>query len=1097
MDTEMDKFTPVGQPEEHPATKKFRNREESLEQSKIFSFKDAIVNDSSGYKRKIPTRIPVKVNDDEVIHSIKDGIGAVRFLDPVQQRMKDAMGYSVVVNPLGRTVADSVLKNKLAVLWQPKGELEIRDQVNGHYVIRLTSEDDYNNAILNGPWTYGRTPQMSFTETVRLKLYWNTTYTTEPDGTITVQRDAPDGYLIIDRMLDFSELVDKVCSVMEVDREGLYIDFSLEWTERSGKRSRVHINDDNTVRFIYLCADKWPELYPENVERTGHVYASTSGQDIGASISGGRTVEDNEDGDEDGDEDEDKDENADEDEDEDGVGVESSDDEYVPSDEDSDDDTDFESSSSVPYVFDDISGWDKTLEEVDCDGIKMWDGNPLTLGLDIHFANKPEAQAAVGEWNLVHGRTFRVKTSSKRTWYVECETCGPKYPKERLHGYDCLWKARVSLQKATDTWKMVVWSDSHNCLGANKRNESRNVTSSMIARLVAQNVRKHPDFAVAQIQIEVLKRYQVECSYKKAWHGRRKALEALYEARKKSLRQKVNRFSKRNQKYEVVTIAPDNQPWKAEEKQVVLYANRECTCGRWHTFRFPCSHALRVARELGDDPFPLFDPCYTMHQWYQQFSGEFNPIMEPWPKATWQIRPDDTKLVHHAGRGRKRVNRKKGVMDYTRQFGLQRLQTCSLCKLQSHNARACPYARVCARCGSLDHDAVGCSFSHPPADRTAIDKLYDPYGIRGVPNINSDDDDDAMSKSSLAASAKAITGYVILLQVTVKYVTDPTDSENARGFHGSAETLRLMATFMEDVRSLSIIGQRTFDADSFGYDRLGEIAQVAERAWSVNATNVVRHDLDRHVEVNDILSQELAPVDPAQQHPPSRPPRHSRRSQRGRGGQETIISSQPHQSSQHEQSHIPFTSGSSHQSPHQSPLHSRQHSAHQSPHHSSHQSPHHSSPTQQAFYRPIMSPQHQQSNFAFTQFSSPQTSQRQFGDSFIDFSGFQQSSLDGQSIHYTSNFLSSMFEGVAGQHQADDPAEGERESQGEDEAEDEAEDADQDDQFEGQGYQRHEEQGSSQTLGTPPLAVSKGQRVTKEPDRLTYSLFRAKKPKKK
>ncbi|CAI9102514.1 OLC1v1000796C1 [Oldenlandia corymbosa var. corymbosa] len=258
---------------------------------------------------------------------------------------------------------------------------------------------------------------------------------------------------------------------------------------------------------------------------------------------------------------------------------------------------------------------------------------------------------------------------------------------------------------------------------------------------------------------------------------------------------------------------------------------------------------------------------------------------------------------------------------------------------------------------------------------------------------------------------------------------------------------------MEDVRSLSIIDQRTFDKDSFGYDRLGEIAQVAERLLSVNATNVVRHDLERQVEVNDILSQKLAPVDPTQQHPPPRPPRRSRRSQRGRGGQETITPTQPHQSSQHQQSHIPFTDGSSHQSPLMSPHHSSQHSSHQPPH-SPHQSPHHSSPT-------------------------------------------QQSSLDGQSIHYTSNFLSSMFEGVAGQHQADDPAGGERESQGEDEDEDEAEDADQHDQFEGQGYQRHEEQGSSQTLGTPPLAVSKGQRVTNEPDRLTYSHFQSKKPKKK
>ncbi|CAI9099533.1 OLC1v1036373C1 [Oldenlandia corymbosa var. corymbosa] len=277
------------------------------------------------------------------------------------------------------------------------------------------------------------------------------------------------------------------------------------------------------------------------------------------------------------------------------------------------------------------------------------------------------------------------------------------------------------------------------------------------------------------------------------------------------------------------------------------------------------------------------------------------------------------------------------------------------------------------------------------------------------------------------------------------------------------------ATLMEDVRSLSIIGQRTFDADSFGYDRLGEIAQVAERALFVNATDVVRHDLDRHVEVSAWAW----------------------------GARDNHIHSAT--------SVLPKIASLIFPSPavHPIGLHIDLHSildkdsAHRSPHHSSHQSPHHSSPIQQAFYRPIMSPQHQQSHFAFTQFSSPQTSQRQFGDSFIDFSGFQQSSLDGQSIHYTSNFLSGMFEGVAGQHQADDPAGGERESQGEDEAEDEAEDTDQDDQFEGQGYQRHEEQGSSQTLGTPPLAVSKGQRVTKEPDRLTYRFFRAKKPKKK
>ncbi|CAI9115181.1 OLC1v1016019C1 [Oldenlandia corymbosa var. corymbosa] len=230
-------------------------------------------------------------------------------------------------------------------------------------------------------------------------------------------------------------------------------------------------------------------------------------------------------------------------------------------------------------------------------------------------------------------------------------------------------------------------------------------------------------------------------------------------------------------------------------------------------------------------------------------------------------------------------------------------------------------------------------------------------------------------------------------QVTVKYVTDPTDSENARGFHGSAETLRLMA----------------------------RLPEFFERALSVNATNVVRHDLDRHVEVHDILSQELAPVDPTQQHPPPRPPRRSRRSQRGRGGK---------RQSQH-LSHIgpPGMSGLIFPSPAVHPIGLHIVSTPFSTTFSSSVStsfiPSVSTSffaDPSAFYRPIMSP--------------------------------KTSSLI---------FLHSLFLP----------------------------------DFSASGYQRHEERWIESTLGTPPLAVSKGQRVTKEPDRLTYSLFRAKKPKKK
>ncbi|CAI9105860.1 OLC1v1004877C1 [Oldenlandia corymbosa var. corymbosa] len=703
-----------------------------------------------------------------------------------------------------------------------------------------------------------------------------------------------DGYLIIDLRLDFSELVDKgkglVCTLMMIILYGSFI----------------------------FCADKWPESYPENVERIGHVYASTSGQDIGASTSGGRTVEDNEDGDED------------EDEDKDGRGVESSDDEYVPSDEDSDDDTDSESSSSVLYIFDDITGWEKTLEEVDSNGIKIWDGNPD--GSHVH------------RYCLEHVKANLVGHFRKEKLGGNCQMIGSAMQKTRY---------------------LAEWQK------LEEKNDKANI--DMIQK--CQNI----------LPSKPMKLYE--------------------EARKKSMRQQVNRFSKRNQKYEVVTIAPDNQPWKAEEKQVVLYADRECTWGCWQTTGFPCSHALRVARELGDDPFPLFDPCYTTQQWWSREKkvqgitrfnlAAYRDQLAVLAESDFVWMPYTTLLGHIArvclvGHGIWQSQTWLICGDVVAPHNPSRVFRQSGYHQRIPGDALLPTAREITRL--LKRKSFGGS------DRRWIQQLRiylqvwnDHHGRL----VGTDDD--------YVGEPTADPEYLLWYhQVTVKYVTDPTDSENTRGFHGSAETLRLMATLMEDVHSLSIIGQRTFDKDSFGYDRLGEIAQVAER---------------RCLSMQQMFS--------------------------------------------------------------------------------SHQSPHHSSPIQQAFYHPIMSPQHQQSHFACTQFSSPQTSQPQFGDPFIDFSGIQQSSLDDQSIHYTNNFLSSMFKGVAGQYQADDPAGGERESQGEDDDKDEAEDANQQDQFEGQGYHRHEEQGSSQTLGTPPLAVSKDQRVIKEPDRLTYSHFRAKKLKKK
>ncbi|CAI9107315.1 OLC1v1006641C1 [Oldenlandia corymbosa var. corymbosa] len=173
MDMEEDASAPQEHNDENPATKKVKNREDP--QTEIppgLSFKAAVTKQLNG-KFTSPLREQINVYDDEVIHEIVDGVASVRFLPPVQVRMKEAMGFSVVVSPLGCTVGYTKLYNRLKLLWQPKGAMEVADAVNGHYVVRLSDEEDYNKAILNGPWTIGTAYQTKYLRVYPWTLKFN------------------------------------------------------------------------------------------------------------------------------------------------------------------------------------------------------------------------------------------------------------------------------------------------------------------------------------------------------------------------------------------------------------------------------------------------------------------------------------------------------------------------------------------------------------------------------------------------------------------------------------------------------------------------------------------------------------------------------------------------------------------------------------------------------------------------------------------------------------------------------------------------------------------------------------------------------------
>ncbi len=87
---------------------------------------------------------------------------------------------------------------------------------------------------------------------------------------------------------------------------------------------------------------------------------------------------------------------------------------------------------------------------------------------------------------------------------------------------------RATEQMRSGLWKVVVWTPQHNFAGASNASRRKNVTSRDISVLVMDDVKKDTGYKVKSVQTAVKKEFSVDVSYSKAWHGRRKATEAVY-----------------------------------------------------------------------------------------------------------------------------------------------------------------------------------------------------------------------------------------------------------------------------------------------------------------------------------------------------------------------------------------------------------------------------------------------------------------------------------------------------------------------------------------------------------------------------------------
>ncbi|CAI9099132.1 OLC1v1035903C1 [Oldenlandia corymbosa var. corymbosa] len=176
------------------------------------------------------------------------------------------------------------------------------------------------------------------------------------------------------------------------------------------------------------------------------------------------------------------------------------------------------------HVYNKMGKWDASCVDKDEFALKMWDETPEGMDIGVCFKSQSEAKHAVELLNIHHKREYTVAASSPKTWAVRCRTLNVESEDGKP---PCEWKVRVSL-KDHGLHEIVRWHDAHNCMTPVNDNDNRCVDASLIARLIRRKVEDNVDYTVALAQKDVKTLLKVDVPYKRAWHGRRKAIEAVY-----------------------------------------------------------------------------------------------------------------------------------------------------------------------------------------------------------------------------------------------------------------------------------------------------------------------------------------------------------------------------------------------------------------------------------------------------------------------------------------------------------------------------------------------------------------------------------------
>ena len=165
-----------------------------------------------------------------------------------------------------------------------------------------------------------------------------------------------------------------------------------------------------------------------------------------------------------------------------------------------------------------------------------WEYHMNNIQIGAQYSTKQQLREAVIKWALSTQRVFRTEVSNSQYLTMSCVDINCP---GRVHGhlpkYDVMW--------------VVSGFEPHTCEISSTMSDHPNLTSTLIARLLYDEIVRTKDMVARSIQLTVKARWNTSIKYGKTWRAKQKALEerfgTFYDAYDNVVRQ-ITTLSERN-----------------------------------------------------------------------------------------------------------------------------------------------------------------------------------------------------------------------------------------------------------------------------------------------------------------------------------------------------------------------------------------------------------------------------------------------------------------------------------------------------------------------------------------------------------------------